>query len=435
MRARNWSRDLDPIQFRSMPSNIQTTECSSSQIEPLARLVRYSLLVLIFAAATGSFFKLGLGTYVWGLIYLGTTAVAIRDRNSILAAVTSSWPVLLFPVLCLVSVLWSIEYASTLRAAAQYLFTTIIALWIGSTFRLPTLYSALCIALLGCVLVSIAGTYFGVIDGFKQDDYVGAQRYFIGLYSQKNIMGNAIVYAALATLIVGATRNRRLLTNGLAIALLPPLVLTKSTTALLLYFAVLSYTPALWFIERIRFKALVLLSLLLITLVSVFVLIAADVDLVNQLFAVLGKDATLTGRTTIWSNGAEVFLDNIYLGVGYQAFWGSPAYANEVMQIRAAVLETISGFHSGYLETMVTLGVLGLLAYLLMVLYALVVTGRLVVQQTTASSLGALYIIVHIFSRTFTESALYGQHDLEFILLVALVVSAHNLLNKAGSDG
>lgn len=413
-----------------MSPYLRPVQPSSITAETIVRTSRYALLALIFAAAPGTFYKIGVASLAWALIYVGVVVFAVWDRDRLVAAVALSWPILIFPLLATMSVFWSIEPSQTLRHSAQYVFSAIIGLWIGSTFRLSTIFSILCVILLSCVFVSVIATYLGLIHGFKQGDYVGAERYFIGLYVQKNIMGAVIVYAVLATLVVGAMRKRQMLACCLAILLFFPLVLTKSTTALLLCFAVFTYLPVLWWTQRTTLKALTILGFLLVSLIAVFAMLAADMDVVNKLLAALGKDTTLTGRTEIWSQGMQVFLDNPYLGVGYQAFWQSPKYATEVMQIRAAVLETIGGFHSGYLTAAVSLGVLGLLAYMLMVLSALVTTGRLVASQATALSLGAFYVIAHIFSRTFTESSLYLQHDLEFILLIALVVSARNMLGS-----
>ncbi len=186
----------------------------------------------------------------------------------------------------------------------------------------------------------------------------------------------------------------------------------------------LTYPVTLWFLTSVRHRAPVLLSLLLLALLAWFALLAADVNILQMGLEALGKDATLTGRTVIWRTGTEVFSSHPLTGVGYQAFWESQAFETEVMTIRAAVLETIGGFHSGYLEALVAAGLGGLLTYIAMVLYGLLVNARSAVATPTALSVGCMYMTLHILARTFTESALYYQHDLEFILLVALTVAA-----------
>ena len=386
-------------------------------------ILEYGLLSLIIAAAAGSFFKLGFAGPVWGLVYVGSLVFIVRDAERVLQGIWSNPLLLLFPVLCLVSVMWSIEPGPTLRHALQYLYTTLIAFWIGSRFTLPSLFATLAAVLLCCILVSLVGPQIGLFDGFKQDEYVGAVRYFTGLYTQKNIMGVVLVYAALATLVCGVVTDRRVWSLVIVLALAPIVIMTKSTTGLLMYLLACSFVGVLWFLKAGKLRLPFVISLVVVTLGVVFFAIASDANLVEQFLGALGKDTTLTGRTVIWGQGSELFWQHPWLGLGYQAFWESPAYANEVMLIRAAVLESIGGFHNGYLETAVAMGGVGLVAYCTMLLAALIAAGRGLAVATTPISLGAFYVIALIVLRTFTESAAFFQHDLEYILLIAVVVA------------
>jgi O-antigen ligase len=54
-----------------------------------------------------------------------------------------------------------------------------------------------------------------------------------------------------------------------------------------------------------------------VMLLGAFILFASDV-----FFAILGKDATLTGRTKIWAAVMREIEDRPWLGYGYQAVWG-----------------------------------------------------------------------------------------------------------------
>lgn len=389
------------------------------------------LVTLVFAAAAASFYKVGAAPYVWIVAYGACAVVCVRDRERLVASLPACWPVLLFPAFCALSVFWSVDPAATLKNAAQYLVTVVIALWIGSALTIAAVFRLLSFTLLGCVLVSVIATYGGVVDGFQQDDYVGAERYFTGLYMQKNIMGNVIVLAALATLVAGTLARRVTLAYGVALAMLPLLLMTKSTTSLLQYVAVVSsFHPVLWLLGSGRYALPFLTSVAVMLLAGSFLIVAADIDVADAALTALGKEATLTGRTVIWTEGVAVFLERPLLGAGYQAFWSAPEFAHVVLAIRAAVLDSIGGFHNGYLEAAVATGLSGLALYVSMIAYAIVTNGKALVGRPAVTSLGAAYLVLLVAVRTFTESALYYQHDLELILLIALTAASHRALRS-----
>ncbi|MFK7886533.1 MAG: O-antigen ligase family protein [Gammaproteobacteria bacterium] len=387
-----------------------------------------ALVFLVVVTASGALYKFGIATLAWALIYAVTLVVVVRDHAQVLKSAAIAWPLLCFPLFCLISVFWSVEPHDSLRHAAQYLFTAALATWIGSIVAPERLLRAVGIGLFACAAFSVLATYLNIISGVRQGDYAGAERYFVGLFTQKNVFGNAIVLATIGLLTLGAHTGHKWRYALAALALAPVLYLTKSTTAAILYVGVWSYWPALHFIRHQRHKTAVFLGALTGGLLLSTVFIAVDFSPVSEVLGALGKDTTLTGRTLIWDMGFDLYLQHPVTGIGYQAFWESPAYTSDVMLIRAAVLESIGGFHNGYLEAMVATGLPGVLLYALLVTAPLIVCWNALMREPTALRLGALYICLLIASRTFTESSVFYQHDLDFILLVAIgVASARSL--------
>lgn len=393
----------------------------------------WALVFLIVITASGALFKFGIATLAWAFIYAAVLVLIVRDHAKIISSATVAWPLLCFPLICLLSVFWSVETHDSLRHAAQYWFTAVLAFWIGSAVAPARLLKAVGIGLLACALVSVVATYLNLIQGVRQGDYVGAELYFVGLYTQKNVFGNAIVLATVALLTIGAHTGQKMRYGLAALSLAPVLYLTKSTTAIILYLAVWSFWPALRFLRHQQHKTTVILGALTLGLLLTTIMIAVDFSLIGELLGALGKDTTLTGRTLIWDMGLDIYWQQPVWGLGYQAFWESPAYASDVMLIRAAVLESIGGFHNGYLEAMVATGLPGVLTYALLVFAPLIVCWRALTREPTALRLGALYICLLIASRTFTESSVFYQHDLDFILLVAIGVATARSQHLKGS--
>lgn len=379
---------------------------------------------LVVVASSGALYKFGVASLAWAAIYALTVAALVRDFEVVGDALLRAWPLLLFPLVCLISLFWSIEPGDTARHAAQYLFTTALAFWIGARITPQRLYVCIAAALLVCIFASALGTWLGVVPGIKQGSYVGAERYLVGLYTQKNVFGMAIVYATLALHITGRYRGQSFRYALLALALLPVLWQTKSTTGLLLYVMTWTYFPALRLGTVKRDGTPFVLAGLVGILSGALILIAADIHLLNDALAALGKDATLTGRTVIWERAVDIGMQHPVLGIGYQAFWESSRHASDVMLIRAAVLESIGGFHNGYLEVLVATGFVGVAAYALLLMSALAYTFRVALANWQPLQVGGAYFALLICSRTFTESSVYYQHDLDFILLVAIAVAS-----------
>jgi O-antigen ligase len=77
--------------------------------------------------------------------------------------------------------------------------------------------------------------------------------------------------------------------------------------------------------------------------------------------ALLGRDATFTGRTEIWQAILPVALRNPIFGVGFGSFWIAPpiSYSLSIM---------VNESHNGYLDVFVELGLVGLILFLVFLL-------------------------------------------------------------------
>jgi O-antigen ligase len=98
------------------------------------------------------------------------------------------------------------------------------------------------------------------------------------------------------------------------------------------------------------------LFMLIVAAASAAVFLATDVDT----FALLGRDATLTGRTSIWDTVLAMIADSPLLGHGYYA--GTWAFARP--RLSEYFGPAISDAHNGYLSILLETGVVGLSLYL-----------------------------------------------------------------------
>ena len=137
-------------------------------------------------------------------------------------------------------------------------------------------------------------------------------------------------------------------------------------------------------------------------------------------FDLLGKDATLTGRTKVWSGILNQMPSHYSTGFGYGAVWDDPGFTGPKAWIGHQAHFIPANAHSGWLEIYIALGLGGV------ILFALFLT------QIWAQSLWAAYtspggwlalpLIASFTVTMLTESIAMNWHELRWVIVVALFV-------------
>ena len=143
-------------------------------------------------------------------------------------------------------------------------------------------------------------------------------RDFIGIFSQKNVLGQVMATGTLATLHdIRVTRGRYLGKLFMLFVFVGMAYASKSTGALMaaLLFCGISGFDSLWRKGGAARTTGVILAVFLAPMIIV-AMIAPD-----TLLEMIGKDPTLTGRTEIWAYVIQDIWMKPFLGWGYYVFW------------------------------------------------------------------------------------------------------------------
>ena len=141
---------------------------------------------------------------------------------------------------------------------------------------------------------------------------------FIGIFSQKNVLGQVMATGALATLHdIRVARRRYLGKLCMLFVFLAMAYASKSTGALMaaLLFCGISGFDSLWRKGGAARMTGVILAVFFAPLIIV-AMVAPDTFL-----EMIGKDPTLTGRTEIWAYVIKDIGMKPLLGWGYYVFW------------------------------------------------------------------------------------------------------------------
>ncbi len=302
------------------------------------------------------------GIAVQGLANTVIVALLLR-RPRLLLRHIARLPWLALPgalgVLAIASSAWSIDPVLTLRRSVPFALAGLFGVYFAVRFPPARQFAILRLATIALALGTIAIVIGAPAIGL--DHTPGHATDWQGVFTQKNACGRIMVLAS-AVILFGDARSllrvRRLLALGLFFFVL---IMSGSRGAWLIEGALL----ALWMLLIVarHAGARARLVVAVATPLAAAGIGAALVFGFPHLAIFLGRDATLTGRTAIWTQVARFIAQRPLLGYGYAAFWRG--MAGPSFQIAAAVHFIVAHAHNGFLEIALELGAAGLLLFLL----------------------------------------------------------------------
>lgn len=360
------------------------------------------------------------------LLILGL-GILIHRGHRVQKLLGANWPILVYFLFCLASVIWS-DFTFVALKRWTKAIGDLVMICIVLTDRQPLaamsrLYSRTAFILTPLSLLFIK--YYPAL-GRTYDPWTGQQS-LTGVSYDKNILGvvtfvllSGSVWRVLRLLRSEETPNHRgrvLLAQGVMLALgIYLLFLSNSDTSCISFFlaAVLMLATSLRFFRR-KPAAVHILVLLLATTVSSLLLLGGGASMAHA----VGRNSNLTGRTQIWA-AVIPLCPNPLIGAGFESFWLSPS-------VHTRLWDAIPGLplneaHDGYIEIYLELGWLGLglVGWILVEGYR-----RSVAAFRRDSAWGGLLIgyILSAAVYNVTEAGFRMMHPMWVFLLLAVVAS------------
>jgi len=250
--------------------------------------------------------------------------------------------------------LWSVAPDVTFRRAVALSFASFFGLYLAARFtwrELVELLAAAALVLgLSSAFTAVAIPSFGV---HNDELFPGAWR---GLWFEKNSLGGNMARGALACLCAAimSPERRKLWLFGAAVCAVL-VVQSTSTTALLATVMVMGGLLAIGLMRRGAAWTVAILWLAALGGIGFVALMALNPDL---FFSLIGKDATLTGRTGLWEALEHQAAQRPLTGYGYGAFW--QAKYGPVSWVRNEINWDAHNADNGWLELRIQQGWIGL---------------------------------------------------------------------------
>jgi O-antigen ligase len=353
------------------------------------------------------------------LIYFPWYAVAfgllIAQPRSSLRAVIHSPMIVGLIVLAFVSCGWSIDPDVSVRRAVAVTFTTLAGMAIAARYDWPELaetlgaaYAILALAsfLVGLLLPSL---------GRMTDLFPGAWR---GVFFDKNGFGDemalgVVIFFAAALLVP----RRRGVWLGFAAVAFGLILLSTSKTSLVSLTVGCAALTLVVLAKRGPAMAVVMTFIGVVAIGLLAGLIVFDSD---TLLGLVGKDATLTGRSQIWAAVLRQIQTRPWTGFGYGAVWTDESGWGPLAWIIHDAKFRPNHSHNGWLETWLGLGYVGLAAWAVLFIQT-VILAVVAIYRSRGAYLAVPFVVVYGLV-SLTESVTFVYNDLIWAVFVAVSV-------------
>jgi exopolysaccharide production protein ExoQ len=268
------------------------------------------------------------------------------------------WILLSFAAWALVSPIWAEDIPLTLTRVAVFGILCIAAVAVACRFSpreiiLWTLFTAGLYLLIGVSAEVASGTFLPFTSGYR----------FAGTLPPNSQGTNCALLILSGVAAADIEKNKRRIFQACALVGFVFLILTASRTA----FGATVFAIAVYFAASWSRSAKIAMAYVLSILFCLFLLVLVNASLPGLKSAVMlerddsGVDS-FNGRTGIWDDVSSYVRQRPILGYGYGGFW-TPAHISEVSgEEKWAVPDS----HSAYLDYFLSLGAVGLFAYLLL---------------------------------------------------------------------
>lgn len=311
-------------------------------------------LELTSLPATGLMFYGGVGSQI--LVYGAIACLLLRHASRITHRLCAMQWTLALAMLAVASTIWSQFPLYTIRRSLPFALASLFGLYLAVRFPVQRQLRILCVTMFALALGTLVMVL--VFPKVGLDMSAGHHADWQGVFTQKNTCGRMMVLATAVLLADWKPTWQRM--TGCALFLIV-LIMSGSRSAWGVELVVLMLWAALQVAKHIDAPSRVISALAFICALPAAA--AAVYFWRGPLLALVGRDATLSGRTLIWQQVWIFITQRPWLGWGYEAFWRGAR--GEAFRVIATVHFMVFHAHNGFLEIWLDLGLAGLVLFLL----------------------------------------------------------------------
>ena len=351
---------------------------------------------------------------VWVLLYAITFFLLFKRRVNVAGVIVSNKLLFGTVAVAVASTAWSADPALTLRQASALVLTTLFGAYLATAYSQVELLSLVSWLLAGIVCASVL---FALLEpSYGLDPERGNA--WRGVFTTKNELGRMAAFA-IAVWLLRAFIDRRdsLLSLGVVAVSTLTLLESSSSTGLLAVIAVIVVYALL---PALRTHASVAVPTAALFISGSFLAMVWLAAHPNAILSGVGADTTLTGRTALWGVVWQMISIHPWLGWGYGAFWQGAAGPSAF--VWSAAPWHPAHAHNGFLDVWLGIGLVGLVLFVGMLASAFVRAFLYLRLHAGPVALFPFILVLFVSVYNLSESTLFTQNTLFWILFVAVSV-------------
>lgn len=271
----------------------------------------------------------------------------------------------LFLLWCLFSIIWSNDNFVSFKRIFQIITSILVIIsFLFHTSSIQQVITPIKAILFIYLLVSILSCL--TINGAKDPAF----NTWRGLADTKNQLGQIAVVSFLLSIIIFQYTETNKYIPLIMIFFSSILLIGSQSGTSIISLSIIFIINFFMFFDKIfaklRLKHFVSIALLLTSITTLSIVLVFGSNLLKELPYLIGKDLTFTGRTELWQDLIYIAGKNFIWGVGYQSFWtlNNP----DALSIYDIYIWIPNQAHNGYLDILISLGIIGLLLLLSIIL-------------------------------------------------------------------
>lgn len=289
-------------------------------------------------------------------VYLVALLLLVPRLKFAMAYLLRRPELILLIVLPLASVFWAADTFPVARRASAHALTITFCLYIVVRYSadefmerlLITFLLGMCASVILCLLVPQISVTMGSIN-------TGA---WFGVYGHKAIAGRMCAVSFFVALLYTPTSKVMKVVKIMTLA--ATVILCAASQARASWLLIIFGAGVMFVVQFLRMRRLSVGIRLFIAISVVVSLVILGTATFSDLLLAMGRDASLSGRTTLWDAAIKVASDNHpWLGSGYRDFWLGPS-VELVERYMTSWARMPAHGHNGYLDTWLELGWCGL---------------------------------------------------------------------------
>lgn len=414
--------------------NHDTPEGSSSRrgaswsIAQLGDTLERIVVVGLLCALSGSFERLRyrlltprvMDRLTWSLL-VGALLFLLTHWKPARAALKTLWPNALLIALAFLSALWSISPTTTIETARTLLAQSLFALCLVVRFSPTQQLDLLRRALLLVALYTAAAVASG-------DPHATSEHAIQGWFTSKNHLGRGMSLALVVCSVHALDAKQRWVAAAIGTVCGAALLASDSRSAMIVTAASLGLVLLLVRMPRPSNLTWRRMGLAAAGITAAVALIWESAE---GLLGWMGRDVTLSARTSVWREVIARSAERRWLGYGFGTFW---KVRNGPAQEVAANLHFFPWHaHNGFLDLGLDLGVIGVACFVAVLVFYGRRAARLAIGSRHFSDLWPAAYLGYFVLSNLTESELVRYDSLYWVLYLTVTAQLGAGKRSAGS--